>query len=277
MKTPFAFFNIFGLTFMLLSCAENTDEVANQALDQQIILDENVMNNLLDEVYRMSDEAIFRASVEEGSNNASNYCAALSQNKQEQMISLDFGIDGCVDNAGILRKGQIEIQYSGVAGSLLSARKIIFHDYYVNEKKITGSIITSDFTRNEIGNIEFIRSHQNITISFENKNEFFTGNSTYLIEWIEGEGDLDFYNNVYELSGSAWGVSRKREKYTSQIVHPVTLQTTCFNNHVYYPVSGASQINPANGKYYRVDFGNGECDKTTTIKVGNQTFQVELP
>jgi len=278
MKTSSALFHIFILTTCLSSCNEEAiEDASNEVLDEQIILDENVMNSELDEVYRISDEAIFRASTAEGKEDSPTYCAMLTHNQETKTITLDFGENGCIDHIGKLRKGMLEIQYTGVAGSLLSGRSIIFHNYSVDGKKITGSIATSDFNRNKNGNIEFVRSHKNISITFSEENTSFSANSTYLMEWISGEGDLDFYNNIYELSGSGWGVSRNGEKYTSQIVHPVTLQTNCFANSVYYPVSGASQINPENGKYYRIDFGNGECDKTTTIKIGDKIFYIELP
>jgi hypothetical protein len=278
MKTASVLFRLFMFSVCFTSCNdEGFEEANNEALNKQIILDENVMNSELDEVYRISDEAIFQASTAEGREGVATYCATLAHDPETKIITLDFGENGCIDPMGKLRKGMLEIQYTGVAGSLLSGRTITFHNYSVDGKKITGSIITSDFNRNKNGNIEFVRSHKNINITFSDENASFSANSTYLMEWISGEGDLDAYNNVYELSGTAWGVSRSGVKYTSQIVRPVTLQTNCFANSVYYPVSGSSQINPENGKYFRIDFGNGECDKTTTLKIGDKIIYIELP
>jgi len=278
MNTPSIFFQMLTVAVFFASCQENIPEISNnESIDEQIILDENVMISELDEVYRISDEAIFRASTEEGMENSPTYCASLSHNKGNKLIILDFGNNGCTDQMGKLRKGSLHIEYTGEPGSLLSGRTIRFENYSVNGKKVEGTISTSDFTRNKNGIIEFIRSHKDIQITFPEEEAAFSTNSTYLIKWVSGEGDIDFFNNVYELSGTASGVSRKGIAFSTQIVHPIQLQTNCFSDSGYYPVKGSSQISPENGRNFRVDFGDGECDKTTTIKIGDKIINIELP
>ena len=115
MKTSSVLSQLLFLAICLASCKEDTLEVTqHDNIDAQIILDENMLNSELDEIYRISDEAIFKASTEEGREGLPTFCALLYHDREARTIALDFGEHGCTDHTGKHRKGRLMIQYLGV-------------------------------------------------------------------------------------------------------------------------------------------------------------------
>ena len=90
-------------------------------------------------------------------------------------------------------------------------------------------------------------------------------------EWIEGEDtQINILDDVYEITGTANGLTSKQKEYTITITKALNVAVNCP-----WIRSGTIDISadPAN---ITVDYGTGECDAEATVTILGQAIPIVM-
>jgi len=201
-------------------------------------------------------------------------CGTVTINTETKTILVDFGT-GTTCNDGRTRSGKLRITYTGRymdAGSVITTTP---EEYFVNGVKVEGTKIVTNVTQPNQPTTH--------TIVVNNGKLTFTDNTTFNWQtnrvrvWQQGQGDLNPYNDVFQITGTASGVNRRGKNFTAEITVPLIVKTECWLQGIRKPVSGVYVVTSENVQK-TVDFGNGNCDRNVTVTINNNrtfTFTVE--
>lgn len=183
-------------------------------------------------------------------------------------MTIDYGPTGCADTIdGKIRKGQIVCEFSNRWMTVGSYVKITLVNYNVN-----GMDISCD-------SIKITHSGVNAlsTRVFKGK----CVNPNWTLQWecdrtltqTGGAGDLDPYNDVFTLSGSADGITRDGKSYAVNIAagSPITKRSSCS-----WIESGRMDLTPDGLSTRTIDFGDGTCDKKATLIINGNSFNFDM-
>lgn len=264
---------VLAMFSFMISCSDDDNNVdPNKTADEQLLKDEYYFGGEINDVLRMGDEGYVVANSG-GRYEESSFCASVELDKTNSVLTLDFGA-GCTSESGRVRKGKIIFQYTSL--NPLGARSIIFDDYEVDGTRVEGTITTSAITRNSNNKLTFTRKVMNGKLIFSD-GKIFLYNADHAFTWTEGEGNLNVFSWVFEMNGSSAGTNREGVSYTGTITTPYTIKYSCFQNGVFYPVSGVGVFTPSQGFPFTVNFGDGSCDKKVSVTVGAFSSEVTLP
>lgn len=248
---------------------QGTDEEEEQTL-QDVSIGEDASDDVLEVAYETEVELM---SSEGGRRTSS--CAEVTHDAVNKIITIDFG-DGCVGSHGRERSGKLFIQYSGEIGDSIANRIITFEEFYVNNKKVEGTIELKDFSLNDDGYLQSVKRLIELKITFLNGRYIvFNGNRTR--EWLEGRGDGDRFNNKYRITGSIEGISSTGRSFTHQITTPIIADWSCAAQGNFARVSGIVEMTKLGGYVSRkriVNYGDGTCDNSITITTIRRSYTV---
>lgn len=242
------------------SAADNTDEV----YAGELATDEAMLEGEIEELWQFSEEA---ATSAENSRIQSSFCATRTVDIENNTVVLDFG-EGCIGPVyGRVRKGKVLVQYQGNRGDAEVGRTITFDNYSVNTYGVSGTIEASREDSSVV-----VRTLTDLTITHP------TGQTTVLsgtqrIEWLEGRGDGNWGNDLFEINGTISGSDRSGRTFTSTIVEPVVVNTGCDK---YLRVSGVKEVTTERNQTYTINFGDGACDDVITVVTPRRAFEVTL-
>lgn len=178
-------------------------------------------------------------------------------------MTIDYGTTGCYDSIDHkTRKGTITCVFSNYWHLVGSYIKVNLANYSVD-----GVSYTTD-------SIKFIHGAP-ASFTTQVYNGVVT-NSSWTMKWacnrtITQTGGnatpLNFYDDVYSLTGSANGVNRNGLAYTSVITTSIVKRTSCS-----WIESGRIDLTPDGYATRTVDFGSGNCDNQATLTINGNTF-----
>lgn len=181
---------------------------------------------------------------------------------------IDFGT-GCTCSDGRLRTGKLTATFVGkwlTPGTFVDIEPT---DYTVNgnsllfEKRITYNGINTDGHKNWTTTVtggQVITSTG--TIEWETSRE---------TEWISGDGDTDPSNNVYSITATSSGKSRRGITFTAATETPLIVHLNCPNI-----VQGIVSITPTGYQERSIDYGTGSCDNQATLTIGEWSTVITL-
>ncbi len=256
--------------FSVVSCSDDDDDATvtpDTTTEEQLAADIAFAHAEIDEVYRVSEEAFIE---EDNGRIARSFCASINLDRNNKTLTLDYG-NGCTGPSGeVTRSGSFTIAYTGTVREPFSGgMTITFNNYTVNGFSIDGTT-----TATAVNNNSFQRTN-NLTINYNGDQVSVTSNFNYA--WTEGAGDRETFNEAFEITGTASGTNREGTSYSVTITEPWVTRTACFQEELFYPVSGISTITIGNAPSYTLDFGDGACDKLATVTVGRVTQEITLP
>lgn len=187
-------------------------------------------------------------------------------------LIIDFGTDGCVGPEGQIRKGKLEVTFSGhwYNPEANTSASVVMTDYYVNGSHIEGNYTITYNGLNSFDGPKFTITAENAKLT-NTSGDVISWNSTETIEWIQGFDDLSIDNDIILIGGSSSGVSSEGVSYETKITTPLRKEMSCD-----YIVSGVYEITPE-GKATRViDFGDGTCDDAATVTIGQLKLNITL-
>ncbi len=264
----FAKFLLMGTWGMLLiACQEDADQQgADDSYASETAESESLLESETDELLQFSEEAV--ATAENGRTQA-NYCATRTVDEAANTVTLDFG-DGCTGPVyGRLRAGKVIIRYTGKLEEGVD-RTITFDGYSVNERGVSGTIETSRVVGGESSVV--MRKLTDLTVTYQDGKTTVL-NGTEQRKWIEGRGDGDLRNNVFEITGTIQGVNRAGQGFTSVITEPIRVDTGCDK---FVRVSGEKVVTTARSQTYTTNFGDGSCDNVITLTTPRRTFEITV-
>ncbi|MCX2745257.1 hypothetical protein OO013_15370 [Mangrovivirga sp. M17] len=203
-------------------------------------------------------------------------CAQVTWNHNtetgEGTFTIDFGTEGCEGPYGRVRKGVVNISYTGgywEAGSIITTT---VEQYFVNDIQIEGTRVVENITNG--GMPTFKISLTNGKLTFMDGNVATRTSTRFRI--------YDFNNLEMKIYGTANGVNRLGTFYDIQVSadSPIVFAYGCQPNGKYFPVSGVKTISRvrANNELsdFVVDYGQGECDSKVFVSTDKWSGEITI-
>lgn len=196
-------------------------------------------------------------------------CATITVNNTTpgvfpKIFTVDFGT-GCTQN-GVTRSGILTITLSGYVMTNGTTMTIERSNYYVNLRKIEGTVVYTNQTTNA-SIPQWTRTVTNGKITLQNGAEF-THYGTRTVRQTAGVTTATLGDNIYEVISGTHTVNRPNgTTLTSTVVQPLIKKYAC--NYI-----SQGQLNLQGTVLNGIlDYGNNECDNLATY-THNPTGQV---
>jgi hypothetical protein len=261
------FIVIFTLVLIFSGCRKEKEEV-----DYGLLKDNSLAETSYDDALTMSNQASggfvnFKSTGEILSN-----CAIVTIDlvSMPHLMTIDFGDTNCVCNDLKERRGVIIVSFNGAYADSGTVINIGFIDYFVNDNQVIGTKTVENKGHNIDGHLWYSVSVDGAIIK-AGTNDTITWVSERTRTWIEGEGTINWFDDVYLIDGSADGVSATGVQYHVEITTDLRREIGC--PHF---VSGVLLITRPNKPDITVDFGNGDCDNVVTVVLNGTTYNYLL-
>lgn len=249
----FKFLSVFfTLTLFILTSCEKPS-----APDEQSAEDDARGSYIMADVFAMGNN-----EAGGGGKTVLENCYTVDRTHQDTVI---LSFDNCEN-----RSGRIIVAFETPNPDSPKAVNTVmtFENYFVDNIAVEGTITSTFGGTINIPEINVIAS--NMVATFTNdKTISWSSNKTFKI--VEGFGDGNISTNVLEISGTAEGINRKSEDYTSTY-NAVTVKRACTTK---YPISGTVTI-VSNDGTTEIDYGSGECDNIITVTSNGISINVTL-
>jgi hypothetical protein len=178
------------------------------------------------------------------------------------VVTIDYGTDGCEGPNGHIRKGKIVVYMSAELMISGAEREITFVDYSVDDIAVTGTKTITNTGLNGSGQPTFSRTVANGSLTWPDGTST-TWESSTTATMTEGAGDMVWANNVWSVEGTASGVGKNGNAWTSTITTPLVRKATCP-----WPTEGVRTIVLTAGTA-TLDYGFGStpngCDRKAEL------------
>lgn len=267
------------LVISLISCNKEDEIAATPENVDSEMVGANMMADF-------TSELDFNSGIDVASNNSSYSsksinepstipsCATVSVNNTTpgvfpKIFTIDYGT-ACTQN-GITRSGIITITLSDYVINNGSTMTIERSNYYVNLRKIEGTIVYTNETTNA-SVPQWTRTVTNGKITLPNL-AVFTHSGTRTVKQTAGVSTLILGDNVYEVISGTHTVNRPNgTTLTSTVVQPLIKKYACM-----YISQGKLNLQGTvlNGI---LDYGNNDCDNLATYyhNPNGMTYNVNL-
>jgi hypothetical protein len=268
---------VFAVCLMFIgfnSCQkeETTATVDEISLSQQ----ETQAEETLADVDLLVDEAVDSnfSSLKSASIESAVYltdCPVITVNKTAtpQVITIDFGT-ACTGKDGKVRSGKI-IVTSTSFNTFPSVRDKSFDNYYVDGKKIEGSIAKT-ITKDQENNIRTAVIKENITITFPDGE----GKATRVAD-LTRQYQRNTLLNPLDNQIVSWGtveftrISGVKVTKTITSADPLVFKVAC--HHI---VSGTVSVTTSNNRSWTINYGDGTCDAKATLTMDGKTKEIKI-
>ena len=266
--------------FIFASCEKEKDDENNN--DQDALADTEMMKTSaqIDYVneadFKMSTEAISSQdsySPDENPASSMSACADITletgdDNGFPRILTIDFG-EGCTHN-GVLRTGVLVLTLNDYLMNNGSELTIERENYTINGIQVEGTVTYINETTNpDMPTWERTVEDGSIT---NLQDQTFTHSGNRTVTMIEGFGNLDLTDNVYEISSGTHTVNRPNgSSLTVTVEEPLIKAYSCeyIQQGVLY-LDGTLLDGDLN-------YGNGDCDNEATYTHSNgQTYNINL-
>ena len=225
------------LSLLLFTACQKEEKLNDQEQTQQIIIsteDHTAAEDLYQNVEDQVDEAI---ETRGGGGDCPTVTATPDWQTYPRTVTIDFG-DGCVGADGRTRKGQIKIEGS---------RNWTNQGYDAN------------------GNITLSRTVADGRITYPDGTSATWESNGYLTQTAGGQTPLNFFDNVFQITGSASGINREGVPFQVVIDDALVKDKICP-----WFVSGILTLTVDNVDV-SVDYGSGNCDNRAVLTLPNGT------
>jgi hypothetical protein len=198
-------------------------------------------------------------------------CAVITINNtlSPKVIAIDFGTS-CTGKDGKIRSGKIIITSDSFT-TFPSVRNKTFDNYYVEGKKIEGTIVKT-ITKDQENNIRTAVISENITIKFSNGEGSATRIANFTRQYQRGTLASSTDNKIV-----SWGTVDFTRTSGIKVNKTVTAEKPLvFNVACHHIVSGIVSITSSNNYSWTIDFGTGDCDNIAMLTIGNKTKEIRI-
>jgi hypothetical protein len=271
MKTFKSLYLLLILACTFIACEEDSEPALNteetKASEQNALVE--MMARDLD---LLTYDALEDFTLNYKTSGSALTCATLSLDttRQPTLVTIDFGPVNCQGPDGRLRRGVIEITYTGsyiLPGSVITVRPVSYH---VNNFGISGQRTSTNAGLNAANNLNW-NIQSNLQIINPNTGDTINRQSQRNREFSAGATTLVLADNEWTITGSANGNSTAGFAWNSSIQQPLVIKNNC--PHI---TQGKITVNPQNGRTRTIDYGNGSCDNLATISLGNRSRTITL-
>jgi len=267
-----AIFALGILTVLLYSCKEqnviNTPELANTQACQDHLTAENIFNDV--------DHIVEGAFLDNGINKSYPKFTIMNNDASNiDTLIINFGANEIIYPypGGKLRKGKINVTYTGKYRDSLAVITTTFDNYYVNYNLIQGEMTVTNQGRKNNGNICFTIEVNDASISTPNGT--INWESDIVKEWTSGEDTyLDLSDDEYKITGSASGNGVNGNDFTMTIIDTLNVALSCFPFCVIK--SGTSKITPDGYANRIVNYGESLCDCNIDVIINEDNYPIVI-
>jgi hypothetical protein len=235
------------------------DETGTVASEQIMAAeDQTSANDIYEDVDEQIDEAIETRGGDPNGNTCPTVTIDPADGSYPRTMTIDFGTDGCTGVDGRVRKGQIVVNLTDTLTNIGAVRTATFVDFYVDGANVEGTRTLTNLGLNADGNLSFSRTVVGGNITYPN-GDATSWEANHTMVLTEGANTPTWLDNVWEVSGSASGVTRNGKAFTSEITTPLVRKRVCR-----WTVSGVKNLT-VDGKTITIDYGNGTCDRLAVV------------
>jgi len=196
-------------------------------------------------------------------------CVLISKELKEGYVEiiLDYG-EGCTTKRQQEAKGKIIIHIDPSIETATVNMTYSFENFYINDKKIEGSVQKLRSRTNANGNPQS-QITKNIKIIQEG-GAYSTIEGQRTREWIDGQGNELWGDNVFSITGN-WTITKKDGTvFTTTIIEPLIRTLACR-----FIITGLVEIKKAD-TMSQLDYGSGECDDIATITKDGSSYEIHI-
>lgn len=268
---------IFALTVLLsvgYSCQK--DEVTTTFDEESLSQQETLAEETLADIDLLVDEALdanflFLKSANIEISIYLGDCPTVTVNKTSnpQVMTIDFGT-ACTGKDGKVRSGKIIVTSTSFA-TFPSVRDKSFENYYVDGKKIEGSV-TKTISKDQENNIRTAVITENVTITFPDG----AGKASRVVNQTR-QYQRSKLMNPADNQVVSWGtveftrVSGVKISKTVAAEKPLVFKMAC-----HHLVSGVVSVTASNNRSWTIDYGDGTCDNKAMLTVGDKTKEIKI-
>ena len=270
-------YNIFGFSLMVVclviftSCEKNesTVDFANFESDQDISTAQNLIEDIEDQEALGMDEF---DDLTKGGGPLPD-CAELTwlndKGTYPNMLTIDFGIDGCTGINDRVRKGQIIIDISAPLKEAGAVKTVSLVNFSIDDVQITGSKTATNNGKDDSAHRSFTRT-VDIQLLFPDATSV-TWQASHTVTQLGGLDTPIRADDVVEIAGYSSGSNRNGASYHAEITLPLVKERTCP-----WIVSGERFLE-VNDNVRTINYGLGTCDPfATALNDNGDTKQILL-
>lgn len=191
-------------------------------------------------------------------------------------IIVDFGATGIKSNIdNKTRKGKIIITFTGKYRVPGTTQTITFENFFMNGNKVEGKKVLTHTYENSVWSTFIHVTGGKITFA---DNTTLEWNSERVRNWNVNNTPLNLADDEFNVRGTFSGKSRNGKNFLAVILaaNPLVWKLSCYNESKFIAVSGVIKITPEGVQERSVDYGNGDCDRNITIRVGDASRTITL-
>ena len=181
---------------------------------------------------------------------------------------VDYGTGCTYDNR--TRKGVLYFTTTGRYRDSATVVKAWTENYYVDEYKLEGTKSITNMGKNSDGDLYYKVEVLNGVITSTTDASVRTWQTTRYNTWVEGEGTLIWWDDQYDVSGSASGVTHSNKNYSINITADLRIKIGCK-----WIQDGNLEINVEDVPTIYVDYGVGSnplCDNEAKATINGQDY-----
>lgn len=281
MKNPF--FALIIISFILFACKEE-DVINPPALNStQACQDNAIAENIFNDVAYIVEIGLqnngqvkscpeyYLMNVD--TSNIDTVINDLGYNIDTLII--DFGSTNCLHN-GKLRRGKINVTFTGKYRQKNSIIKATFDNYFVNNNLVQGEKIVTNQGVNASGNMWFTIKVNNASVTTANGNGTINWESEKIKEWINGENT--YYNildDEYKTIGTASGNAVNGNYFTMTITDSLNIDLGCLPYSCLIK-SGSVKISSSGYSDRIINYGDSLCDCNADVVINGTTYPIVI-
>ncbi|WP_420385793.1 hypothetical protein [Roseivirga sp.] len=264
---------LFTLSILLSACTStNTEDLElkipegskEAVVFEYLIHDvEGVIFNMLFSLHeRDQGELYTHAAYNVFSNRGA--CAHQTLNTNINRLTLDF-TQTCTSENGLIRQGQIEINYSDPEDYIGHQMSIVLNNYRVNQIGFNGSIsIENTSTTNSADNKTYLISFNDLELIIGSETSLFSGNRAVHYEKDDG-AQFETTELTYSAINNLSYTLVNSQTFNLQTPASTLQVFECWLAQQYFPISGRQTISGQNSSI-ELDFETGGCNNTLHIQ-----------
>lgn len=272
--------SLFGLGFMVLALSVScTSEIEpTTAFDEASIAADIIAQADYEEVDDISSNMMEVAEGGSGGrvtgfkDDRCN-CAEVTHDKENQIITIDFG-DGCAGPNGVVRSGKIIINYDGRRFVPGSSWVVTFEEFYMNRRHIEGVRTVTNISESLEADPKFHIVLEGGKVTWPDET-FATREVDRVRVWIRATNPILDEHHILARSTTE-GINKKGVNYSTLVLEDLVYKRACRDSRRgRIPVAGVKEVVHGD-RTYTIDFGDGECDTIVIITSGDETSTVDL-
>jgi len=262
---------ILALGISLFGCSKSSDRdddtTINSSLDYAF--GQSVVYDAFKIVHQAANSSKGIASINMLDTNSLFGCDTLIVDTTTNPMSITIEFNSVCSGNGIERTGSITALFSSKYDALGCLVGITFNNYTYKGYPVNTGTVSYSYTGLTGTYPSYSYAVDNVKIENGDKFMYWSGNQSLTIS--SGEGSATITDDIYSISGSAFGITYAGNDYSTTSGIDLTLLGNCE-----WISSGTVEVTPENKTTRILDFGSS-CDDKAIVKVYSTEQEIVIP